>query len=47
MNADTGRVLGIPRYLQWALGRAAWTNEDSNSALDHARGAERDRPSAG
>jgi class 3 adenylate cyclase len=24
-------------YLQWALGRAAWTNEDSKSALDHAR----------
>jgi class 3 adenylate cyclase len=24
-------------YLQWALGRAAWANEDSKSALDHAR----------
>ncbi len=24
-------------YLQWALGRAAWANEDSTSALDHAR----------
>ena len=26
-------------YLQWALGRAAWTDEDSVSALDHAREA--------
>jgi len=26
-------------YLQWALGRAGWTNEDSESALGHAREA--------
>ena len=26
-------------YLQWSLGRAAWANEDSKSALDHAREA--------